>query len=201
MIQTIFGYFLNNLNYFYITLLMTIESSFIPFPSEVVMIPAGYLVYQGNLNLFIVIFCGILGSIFGALVNYFIGYKLGRSLILKYKKFLFINTSHLEWSEKYFKKHGNKTTFFCRLIPVVRQYISIPAGFSKMNMKDFIIYTAIGAGIWVAILTFLGYYLGLAVSKNIISIFNNIMYVLIGLFLISFVIIIIYKFYKKHKHI
>jgi len=200
MIETLFTYFLNNLNYFSIALLMTIESSFIPFPSEVIMIPAGYLVYQGKLNIILVILSGIVGSIIGALINYYIGMKLGRHLILKYKKFLFINTNHLEWSEKYFKKHGSKTTFFCRLIPAVRQYISIPAGFAKMDLKKFIFYTALGAGIWVTILTLLGYYLGLAIAQNLIHIFNYIMYGLIGVIGIVLCGVIIYKQIKSKKH-
>lgn len=200
MIETLFTYFLNNLNYFSIALLMTIESSFIPFPSEVIMIPAGYLVYQGKLNIILVILSGIVGSIIGALINYYIGMKLGRHLILRYKKFLFININHLEWSEKYFKKHGSKTTFFCRLIPAVRQYISIPAGFAKMDLKKFIFYTALGAGIWVTILTLLGYYLGLAIAQNLIYIFNYIMYGLIGVMALVLCGVIIYKLIKSKKH-
>lgn len=200
MIETFFTYFLNNLNYFSIALLMTIESSFIPFPSEVIMIPAGYLVYQGKLNIILVILSGIVGSILGALINYYIGMKLGRHLILRYKKFLFININHLEWSEKYFKKHGVKTTFFCRLIPAVRQYISVPAGFAKMDLKKFIFYTALGAGIWVTILTLLGYYLGLAIAQNLIYIFNYIMYGLIGVIVLVLCGVIIYKLIKSKKH-
>ena len=195
MIEGIFAYFLNNLNYFSIAILMAIESSFIPFPSEVVMIPAGFLAYQGKLNLILVIFSGIIGSLCGALINYYIGMKLGRTLILKHKKFLFINTNHLEWSEKYFKKHGSKTTFFCRLIPAVRQYISIPAGFAKMDIKKFIIFTTLGAGIWTIFLTFLGYFLGLSVAQNIAHIFN---YVIIGL-LAAIVLLIIGIYILKYN--
>lgn len=199
MIENIFAYFLNNLNYFTIALLMTIESSFIPFPSEVVMIPAGFLAYQGKLNIFLAIFSGIIGSLLGALINYYIGLKLGRKLITKNKKFLFINIKHLDWSEKYFKKHGGKTTFFCRLIPAVRQYISIPAGFAKMDIKQFIIFTSLGAGIWVIFLTFLGYFLGLSVAQNVAYIFNYIMYGLLGIIVLVFGIIIAYKFIiRKH---
>ncbi|MFA5745803.1 MAG: DedA family protein, partial [archaeon] len=106
MFETLFGFFLNNINYLSIFILMTIESSFIPFPSEVIMIPAGFLVATGKLNIFLAILFGILGSIVGAVINYVIGKYLGRKLILKNKKFFFINEKHLEWSEKYFKKHG-----------------------------------------------------------------------------------------------
>jgi len=173
---------------------MTIESSFIPFPSEVVMIPAGYLVATGKLNIFLTILMGILGSIAGAVINYAIGKYLGRSLILKNKKFFFINESHLEWSERYFEKHGAKTTFFGRLIPVIRQYISIPAGFANMPFGKFVFYTSIGAGIWVTILTLLGYYVGQSVATNIVYIFNL---AIIGLVIILAVLFIIIWWKKK----
>jgi len=199
VIENIFTIFLENLNYFSIALLMVIESSFIPFPSAVVMIPAGFLAYQGKLNIFFVIFSGIVGSILGALVNYYIGLKLGRKLILKYQRFLFINTKHLEWTEEYFKKNGAKTIFFCRLIPAVRQYISIPAGFARMEMKKFIFFTTLGVGIWVAILTCLGYFLGVVIAKNVVSIFN---YIVIGLLMVMFFMIVLFYFIsrKSKKH-
>jgi len=202
IIETMFSYFLENLNYFSIALLMAIESSFIPFPSEVIMIPAGFLAHQGKLNIFLAIISGIFGSIIGALINYYIGLKLGRHLILKYKKFLFINIKHLEWSEKYFKKHGNKTTFFCRLIPAVRQYISIPAGFAKMDLKEFILYTVLGAGLWVVILTYFGYFLGLSLALNVVHIINYIMYGLLGLILLAIAIVYLFKKIKSknRKH-
>ncbi len=197
MILEIFSYFLNNLNYFSITLLMAIESSFIPFPSELVMIPAGYLAYQGNLNLFLAVICGIVGSIAGALVNYYIGLKLGRNIILKHKKFLFINSKHLEWTEEYFKKHGAKTTFIGRLIPTVRQYISIPAGFAKMDIKEFILYTALGAGIWSLFLALLGYFLGLSLAQSIVSIVN---YLILGVIAVVCVIgLVVYLVKRKNK--
>ena len=194
MFETLFGFFLNNINYLSIFILMTIESSFIPFPSEVVMIPAGYLVATGKLNIFLTILMGILGSIAGAVINYAIGKYLGRSLILKNKKFFFINESHLEWSERYFEKHGAKTTFFGRLIPVIRQYISIPAGFANMPFGKFVFYTSIGAGIWVTILTLLGYYVGQSVATNIVYIFNL---AIIGLVIILAVLFIIIWWKKK----
>ncbi|MFA7708585.1 MAG: DedA family protein [archaeon] len=196
MFETLFGFFLNNINYLSIFILMTIESSFIPFPSEVIMIPAGFLVATGKLNIFLAILFGILGSIVGAVINYVIGKYLGRKLILKNKKFFFINEKHLEWSEKYFKKHGVKTTFFGRLIPVIRQYISIPAGFADMPFGKFVFYTGLGAGIWVTILTVLGYYVGQSVATNLVQVFNIIMYVLIVVFAI---LVVIFLLKRKNK--
>lgn len=138
-----------------IFILMFLESSLFPFPSEVVMIPAGYLAYQGKLSLFWVILIGILGSILGAWFNYYLAKKFGRKIILK-----FLKKNHLKMVEDYFDKHGNISTFNGRLIPVIRQYISFPAGLAKMHPLKFTIYTGLGAGIWIIILTMLGYFLG-----------------------------------------
>lgn len=197
MFETLFSYFLNNINYLSIFILMTIESSFIPFPSEVIMIPAGYLVAVGKLNIFLAIFFGILGSIAGAVINYVIGKYLGREIILKHKKCLFINEKHLHTTENYFKKNGAKTTFIGRLIPVVRQYISIPAGFANMNFGKFILFTTIGAGIWVAFLAILGYSVGQSAAQGIVHILNII------LVFIVVVVIGVFSFYnisKANKH-
>jgi membrane protein DedA with SNARE-associated domain len=138
-----------------IFILMFLESSFFPFPSEVVMIPAGYLAYQGKMNLILAVAIGILGSIAGAWLNYFLADKFGRKLLLK-----FLKERHLKMVENFFEKHGPISTFNGRLIPVIRQYISFPAGIAKMDALKFTLYTGFGAGIWVIILTFLGYFLG-----------------------------------------
>jgi len=124
------------------------------------MIPAGYLVYKGEMNIFLVILCGILGSLAGAIFNYFFALKLGRTFLLKYGKYFFISPETIDKMDKFFDKHGHISTFFGRLIPVVRQYISLPAGISKMNIYIFSLFTSLGAGIWVIILTLLGYFLG-----------------------------------------
>ncbi|MDD4049944.1 MAG: DedA family protein [Candidatus ainarchaeum sp.] len=177
-------------------LLMTIESSFIPFPSEIVMVPAGTFAYVGNLNIFLVILLGTLGSVFGALINYSIGYYLGRRYLLRHQRIFFINVSHLEKAEFFFKKYGSSATFFARLIPVVRQYISIPAGFSKMPLKNFILYTFLGSFLWVSFLTILGYKLGEEISKSVLNYFNVLMIVLVGLVVLS---IAFWYFLKKTK--
>lgn len=146
--------------YIGIFVMMLIESSIFPLPSEVVMIPAGYLCAKGEMELWIVIVLGILGSIAGALINYFLAVKLGRKLLLKYGHYIFFKPETLEKVELFFKTHGSFSTFTGRLIPVIRHYISLPAGLARMNLGIFCFYTGFGAGIWVSILTFLGYFFG-----------------------------------------
>jgi len=144
-----------NIGYWGILALMTIESSFIPFPSEVVIPPAAYLAHQGQMNIYLVIIAGIIGSILGALINYYLALTLGRKVI-----YSFINNAKLDKAEKYFLEYGNSSTLIGRLIFGVRQLISIPAGFSKMKLSSFIFYTTLGSGIWVVILAILGYSFG-----------------------------------------
>ncbi len=151
---------IGSLGYIGIFALMFLESTFFPFPSEVVMIPAGFLAYKGDMNLYIVLLMGVLGSLSGALLNYYLSLTLGRKLLLKYGHYIWFEEDKLIKMEKFFKSHGEISTFNGRLIPVVRQYISLPAGLSKMNIIKFSIYTTLGATIWVAILTLLGYFLG-----------------------------------------
>ena len=146
--------------YFGIFVSMFLESSFFPFPSEVVMIPAGYLTFQGKMNLFMAIFSGVAGSLSGALFNYFLAAKYGRPFLLRYGKYFFLKPESLQKLELFFAKHGDISTFNGRLIPGIRQYISMPAGLAGMHLGKFSLYTVLGAGIWVSILALLGYYLG-----------------------------------------
>ena len=150
----------SQLGYLGIFIMMFLESSFFPFPSEVVMIPAGYLAYKGEMNIYFVIFFGILGSLAGALFNYYLALKLGRRFLMRYGKYILISEDTILKMEDFFNKHGHISTFFGRLIPVVRQYISLPAGLARMNLFVFSVFTSLGAGIWVLILAFLGYFLG-----------------------------------------
>lgn len=143
-----------------IFLLMLLESSFFPFPSEVVMIPAGYLASKGEMNLVMVIASGIAGSLAGALLNYYLALWAGRKFLLKYGKYMLIHERTIFKMEQFFEKHGHISTFSGRLLPGVRQYISLPAGIAKMDLKQFMLFTSLGAGIWVVILTLLGYFLG-----------------------------------------
>jgi len=160
--NSVIDWYMANINYFTITLLMAIESSFIPFPSEVVIPPAAWKAAQGELNVYLVVLCGILGSLLGAIFNYFLALILGRKLVYsladtKIAHLMLINRQSVEKSERYFLKYGNSSTFVGRLVPAIRQLISLPAGLAKMNMKAFLFYTTLGSGIWTIILAALGY--------------------------------------------
>jgi len=146
--------------YLGIFIMMFLESTFFPFPSEVAMIPAGYLASQGDMNLIMAIFVGTSGSLLGALFNYYLAKKYGRVGVLKFGKYFFFTEVKLVKMEKFFVKHGSFSTFVSRLIPGVRQLVSLPAGLSKMPLSKFSLYTTLGAGIWVTVLVFLGYILG-----------------------------------------
>ncbi len=153
------------LGYVGVFVLMAVESSFLPFPSELAIPPAAWLASQGKMNLFLIIFLGTLGSVIGAVFNYFLALWLGRPLIYKlidtrFARLLRLKKEDLERTEKMFLENANKATFVARLIPVVRQLISIPAGFTKMPFTPFILLTALGSFIWVTILAILGYTLG-----------------------------------------
>lgn len=146
---------------------MAVESSFIPFPSEVVMIPAGFIAARGELGLgspiaavTVAVFVGILGSLAGAYANYFIALYVGKPFLEKYGKYFFVKPEPLNRACEVFNKYGAATTFVCRLVPVIRQLISIPAGISKMPLASFTLFTGLGAGIWTAILAFVGYAIG-----------------------------------------
>ena len=140
--------------------LMFLESSFFPFPSEVVMPPAGYLAWKGEMSLILVLLSGIAGSLLGALFNYWIAVKFGRPFLLKWGKYFFVSPESIDKADKFFLKHGHVSTLVGRLLPVIRQYISLPAGIARMPMKIFMLYTSIGAGAWVIVLTIAGYMLG-----------------------------------------
>lgn len=152
-----------------IFILMAVESSFIPFPSEVVMIPAGFLAYRCGLtfgvpllDLLVALLCGTLGALLGAYINYWLGIRLGRPFLHKYGKYFFLKEHTLTRAEEIFRTHGDITTFVCRLIPAIRQIISIPAGISGMRLSRFFLFTGLGAGIWNSILIIIGWFFGKA---------------------------------------
>lgn len=149
--------------YWGIFFLMSIESSFIPFPSELVIPPAAYLAYQGGMSIFLVVLFGVLGSLCGALINYYLAMYLGRPLVYvlvekKWARAFLLSKAKLEKAEKYFLEYGGVSTFVGRLLPGIRQLISLPAGFTKMSLGRFLLFTALGSGIWVSVLAVLGYY-------------------------------------------
>jgi membrane protein DedA with SNARE-associated domain len=155
IIQTI-----SNSGYLGIFFLMIAESALIPIPSEIIMPFSGYLAYTGKLNPIFVIIAGSIGNLVGSLVAYIIGVKLGREIILKYGKYVLLKKSHLDWTESFFRKYGDSSTFVSRLLPAIRTYISLPAGIAKMNLKKFSVYTFVGSIIWSTMLTYVGIALG-----------------------------------------
>ena len=151
----------------FIFVFMAIESSFVPFPSEVVMIPAGFLAARGEMGVgsplvavWVAIAVGALGSVAGAFVNYYLALWVGKPFVEKYGKWFFLKPAALERACEVFNKYGAATTFVCRMVPAIRQLISIPAGIAKMPLGGFTLFTGLGAGIWTAILAFVGYGLG-----------------------------------------
>jgi len=187
----------DKLGYIGIFLGMTLESSFVPFPSEVILIPAGALVAQGQMSFFLVLCAGLLGSLVGALINYFLALFLGRTtvdlLVSKYGKAFLINKESLKKSDAYFEKHGDITMFVGRFIPVIRQLISLPAGFSRMNLAKFSLFTALGAGIWTLILILVGYFFGSDISSTLKLTITSIV------LLFSIIVLLFYLIRKKKR--
>jgi membrane protein DedA with SNARE-associated domain len=162
--QTLFDWYMANLNYFTVALLMAIESTFLPLPSEVVMPFAAYKAGQGDLNVFLVVFAGTIGAMSGSLINYTLAYYLGRPLVYRFAesklgRVFLLSKEKVEHAENYFIRNGKTSTFVGRLVPGVRHLISIPAGLAKMNIRDFMLFTFAGAGIWNIILAIIGFYL------------------------------------------
>ncbi len=201
MIHDIAIYIVNaigDMGYFGIFLLMFIESTFFPFPSEIIMIPAGYLAYKGEMNLYMVILAGILGSLFGALLNYYLALFFGRKFLLRYGKYVFIKEETLNKLESFFTKHGEISTFTGRLIPGIRQLISLPAGLARMNIARFSFYTSLGAGIWVVVLVAVGYLVGS--NEELISEYLR-SATLIALVSVGLIVLFYAVRYKRRKEI
>lgn len=164
IVQKVEQWYEQNMNYYTITLLMTVESSFIPFPSEVVIPPAAYIASKegSNLNIYLVILFGTLGALLGAYINYALAYYLGRPILHKFADskighLFLLSSEKIQKAENYFQTHGKTSTFVGRLIPGIRQLISLPAGLAKMNLITFTLFTFLGAGIWNSILALIGY--------------------------------------------
>jgi len=178
-----------------IIVLMFLESSFFPFPSEVVIPPAGYLASQGEMSLSLVIAAGISGSVLGAGFNYWLAVKWGRPLFERYGRYVLLTPAALEKSEVFFARHGHISTFIGRLLPGIRQYISLPAGLSRMNLPIFIIFTALGAGIWVVILALTGYLIGN--NQELIGQYLHQIMIAVGIFCL--VLLIGYIFFSRKR--
>lgn len=166
-VEIIANWYERNMNYVTITSLMAVESSFVPFPSEIVVPPAAAVSARGNsgLNIYLIILFATIGAIIGALINYFLSLTLGRAVIYKFADsrlghLCLLNSNKIKQAEEYFNNHGKISTFIGRLIPGIRQLISIPAGLAKMPLLPFIAFTALGAGIWNTVLAILGYVIG-----------------------------------------
>lgn len=180
-----------------IFILMAMESSVIPIPSELVMPPAGYLAHQGRMNIWLAILCGTAGSLVGAYANYFAAHYLGRPLVLKYGKYVWITEEKFGKVETFFRDHGEISTFIGRLLPVIRHLISLPAGLAGMNHVKFSLYTLLGAGIWVTILTYIGYFIG--ANRELIMKYSN--QALIGAVMFSIVLIAVYVARHRKKKV
>lgn len=190
LLSTIFDW-----GYIGIFLLMAVESSLLPVPSELVLVPAGVLVAQDKMSLELVFIAGVLGSTFGAFVNYYLAMLVGRNILERYGKYFFVSQLSLDKMDNFFENHGHISTFTGRLVPGVRHLISIPAGISKMNLKIFLIYTSLGAAIWSVILIALGYFLG--ANQELITAYLH--QIIISLVFSLVVMISGYVYIKKRK--
>ena len=205
VIEKVASWYMEHINYGTITLLMTVESSFIPFPSEVIVPPAAYLASQkdSHLNIILVVVFATIGALLGSIINYYLALFLGRPVIYRFAeskigKMCLLSSDKVKKAEDYFVKHGNISTLIGRLIPGIRQLISIPAGLSRMNFGSFLLYTFIGATIWNIVLAVLGYIAhGNADLINRYS--KELSFLLFGLGIL-FVLYLIYNgFFKKEK--
>ncbi len=171
-----------------IVALMFLESSFFPFPSEVVVPPAAYLAANGEMNIGMVIFCGTLGSLLGAVFNYGLAMKYGRPFFEKYGRYLLVSNRSMEKADWFFDRHGHISTFIGRLLPGIRQYISLPAGLARMNFFVFCWATVFGAGLWVTVLAAVGYWFG----RNEQLVLRNLHWISAGLLMLSAGLVAVY---------
>jgi membrane protein DedA with SNARE-associated domain len=201
--QTLADWYMSHMNYLTITLLMAIESSFVPLPSEIVIPPAIWQALKtGELNVYLVVVFATIGAIIGALFNYVMARWLGRVIVYgfaesKVGKLFFLNQAKVEHAEAYFNRHGKSSTFIGRLIPGIRHLISIPAGLAKMDVKQFILYTALGSGIWHIILAILSYYL-YSQQDLLMKYMHELSYALLTLGA-GFVVYLVWKYRRKKE--
>ena len=202
LFQQVLAWYMAHITYSTIFLLMTIESTFIPFPSELVIPPAAYKAANGDINIFLIILAGSLGAIVGSLFNYYMAKWLGNKLLIKFANtrlahLMLIDQSAIEKTEHYFLKHGKTSTLIGRLVPGIRHLISIPAGLANMKIRDFILFTAIGATAWNMILAMLGYFF--YSQKNILDKYYKELIITILVIGIAYVLYLIYKGLTKNN--
>ena len=186
----------DKMGYLGIVAAMFLESSFFPFPSELILPPAGYLASQGQMELWAVVLLGTLGSILGALFNYWISLMLGRPLILRLGRYFGLTERAYARAEAFFRRHGEISTFVGRLIPGLRQYISLPAGLARMSIPRFVLFTGLGAGIWASVLALIGYLIGNNRALVTKSLHRVTIYMGIG---VSVLVIVYLIWYKRRK--
>jgi membrane protein DedA with SNARE-associated domain len=201
LFHTLLDWYMANLTYLTVALLMLIESTFLPLPSEVVIPFAAYKAAQGDLNVFLIVIFGTIGALSGSLINYTLAYYLGRPIVYgfaesKVGRLFLLSKEKIMHAEDYFLRNGKSSTFIGRLVPGIRHLISIPAGLSKMSLRDFILYTFIGAGIWNIILATIGFYL-YGVSQKIFPYLDKILYAVGAIFVIYLIIRAVKKQNKK----
>jgi membrane protein DedA with SNARE-associated domain len=194
-IAQFFVQIVNDWGYIGIFILMTLESTVFPIPSELVMIPAGYLAHQGELSPTLSVIAGTAGSLAGALINYIVSRRYGRSFLWNHGKKILVSRRRLAQMDYFFRRYGEVTTFLGRLIPVARHYISIPAGLAKMRLWRFMLFTTLGALVWMVVLTALGYFIGNNIAE--IKQYTHIVgYIAIGA---AIVVTLYYYLTKKRK--
>lgn len=199
IIETVTGfaiYLIENLGYWGVFIAMTLESTCIPLPSEVIMPLAGFVVYEGKMSLIGITIAGVMGNLVGSLIAYFIGLKGGRPFLEKYGKYVFISHNKLEMAHSWFDKYGHEAVLISRCLPIIRTFISLPAGIAEMDLKKFIIYTLLGSIPWVLALGYIGVMLG--PNWNTIEKYFRYMDVLVVVGAIILIAYLIYNnWYKK----
>jgi membrane protein DedA with SNARE-associated domain len=188
--------FVKTFGYLGIFIMTFVESTFIPLPAEITMIPAGYLISKGAMNFWLVFFFSVSGAVLGSWLNYWIAKHYGRKLIINYGKYFFMNKQKLDKIEEYFKVHGPISTFTGRLIPGLRHYISFPAGLAKMNLKLFLYYTGLGGGLWMTCLLLIGYFIG--ANEDLVH--EYLFYLQIGLLVFVVLMVVWYVFVYRRKN-
>jgi membrane protein DedA with SNARE-associated domain len=185
---------IETLGYFGIFIMMALESACIPFPSEVIMPFAGFVVHEGHLDFLGIVIIGTLGNLVGSLIAYYVGLKGGRPILERYGKYILITSEKLDWADDIFNKYGSVTVFVGRILPVIRTFISLPAGIARMDIKKFTLYTTLGCLPWTLVLAYLGVILG----QNW-SILTNYFHILDVILVIAIIALILYWVYKFRK--